>query len=206
MLVVCLCGIPGAGKSTYAQRLAAQCGATVVSFDSCSGRGEALQRVREAAGRASAGAVVVVDDNNYYKSMRKQVYRAARDAGAAFVQVLLDPPLAECLARNAARSGAARMPDNVVERMHARLERPAGRGWDTAMAGEASLEQLRTHSSVPARPAATDGGPVAALSAVEQQDLEMRREISRRVAAAPAAERAALAAALNKERKEKLKR
>jgi tRNA uridine 5-carbamoylmethylation protein Kti12 len=200
-LVVCLCGIPGAGKSTYAERLASEHGVLVVSFDGCVSREDALQRLREAA--AVAGQVVVADDNNYYKSMRKQVYRAARDAGAAYVQVLLEPPLAECLVRNARRSGAAHMPDEVVERMFGRLERPDGRGWDVALTGEVTLEQLQRCAVVPARPKAVV--EPTALTSAEEKDLEMRREISRRVAAAPPVERAALAAALNAERKQKLK-
>ena len=205
VLVVCLCGIPGAGKSTFTQQLAAESSSSVlVVFDSCASREEALEQVRRAAA-SGAAAVVVADDNNYYRSMRRQVYRAARDAGAAYVQVLLDPPLPVCLERNAARTGAACIPEEVVTRMHGRLERPDGRGWDVAVVGEAPLEQLRLRATHPVRPAES-GGQAATVTAAERRDLEMRREISRRVAAVPLAERAALAAQLNKERKAKMKK
>ncbi len=201
VVVVCLCGIPGAGKSTYAARLLAACAASLVCFDSYAGRAEALEAVRMAVARG--GGVVLVDDNNYYRSMRKQVHRIARDAGAGYVQVLLEPPLALCQERNAGRSGAQRIPPDMVARMHERLERPDGRGWDKAVVGEATMEELLSKAIVPTPKANVKPGEKT-TSEREALDLAMRREISRRVAAAAPEERAALAAALNRERKEKL--
>ncbi len=47
-------------------------------------------------------------------------------------QVYVEVPLAVALARNARRTGPARVPDEIIERMHARFEAPlpADHGWE----------------------------------------------------------------------------
>jgi hypothetical protein len=70
------------------------------------------------------------------------VYRIARDAGRAFLQLYFDVPFDVVLARNAQRTGAALIPEAVVMRMRSRLEPPQQRGWDTAVVvGAAGLDE-----------------------------------------------------------------
>lgn len=138
-LVVCMCGLPGSGKTTVAGQLrdAAQSAgvdARVLSLDDLlleSGAAaavdavsspasefspEAWQSARKALLYAAASAaaapvlppheqqqheqqqrrrrrLVVVDDVNHLAGMRRDVWRVARSAGAAFAQVFCDCPL-----------------------------------------------------------------------------------------------------------------
>lgn len=69
--------------------------------------------------------LVVVDDNLQLRSMRLELFHTARDAEppCACVEVLLDTPLDVVLHRNRGRAGAARVPDDVVARLHAAVEK-----------------------------------------------------------------------------------
>ena len=199
VLLVCLCGIPGAGKTTFARSLSQQHQpAVVVSFDEFSSRALALNAVSAALSSSPPGGTVVADHTNYYRSMRRELRRLARDSEALFVEVALDPPLAECLARNDSRVGPARIDPALVVRMHARFERPPD-GREATL----SLQELRRGATVPRRPKEREIETVV-VGAREQNDLRMRREISARVAAAPPEQRAALAAELNRVRREEL--
>lgn len=205
-LVVCLVGIPGSGKSTLARRLVDSAPSSgsccVIEFDLFKSRDDALTALREAISKKDRH--VIADDNCYYKSMRKEIFRMARDGGARFVQVLLDPPLETCLHRNSQRIGPARIPDEIVSRMFERLERPSNRGWDRCIVGTGeetiqSLEPLSWSIPVVVAPKQEEA------NAFELLDLKLRKEISEQVAAARAEDRAALAAQLNQERKQRLK-
>ncbi len=94
----------------------------------------ALSIEQLAASSASSSSVlppacqllVLVDDNMFYASMRRQYLQMARAHAAAFV--ILDCSAATvdaCLLRNSLRTDAARrVPDDVVRRMAERLEPP----------------------------------------------------------------------------------
>ena len=75
-------------------------------------------------GSRSQRALVLVDDNMYYRSMRYRVFQLARRSGAAYVQVHVAAGLEAALERNAGRAGGARVPDGVVRRMAAALQAP----------------------------------------------------------------------------------
>ena len=63
----------------------------------------------------AAGTDVFVDDTNLYDADVTRFVRLARQAGAVAECVdLRDVPLAECLRRNARRTGDERIPDHVV--------------------------------------------------------------------------------------------
>lgn len=70
--------------------------------------------------------VLIIDDNLYYASMRRPFYAAARDHRASIFLLWLDTPLDKALARNALRTGSARVGDDVIQRMHTRLVPPGG--------------------------------------------------------------------------------
>ena len=109
--IVLLVGLPGTGKTTFAKILsqtneAASC--ATVSFDevlpleeqkalstapSSSGnkwklaRQDMKDRVRKEMAERNDDVIVFVDDNNYYRSMRQEYHRLARDANAGFCQL-----------------------------------------------------------------------------------------------------------------------
>ena len=68
--------------------------------------------------------VVLVDDNNYYRSMRYAYHQLARDCGAGFCQLHLLASQAEAAAANDARQEDERVPASVIKAMEAKLEAP----------------------------------------------------------------------------------
>lgn len=176
-MVLVLCGLPGAGKSTLARRLAQSSATHIdgelqvevhhISFDDvdiggvvaasseveevaidfeadrwCRSRALALLEVERridesrqtnnSIGTCVSRRLIVVDDNMYYRSMRHQCYLLAKKHEVPYGQVYVEVPLAVALARNARRTGSARVPDEIIERMHARFEapQPADHGWE----------------------------------------------------------------------------
>jgi len=150
-LLLVLCGLPGAGKSTLAKSLAHTgdaCGmrVTCIHFDDWmhvgqegtgrdgggppvfdpvvwkSARSLCMEAAAEALGRNSD--VVILDDTMHYTSMRLRCWKLARERASMYCQVYVDCPLEECLARNAGRSAVCRMPEAVMERMGRIFEAP----------------------------------------------------------------------------------
>jgi predicted kinase len=125
-----LVGLPGAGKTSFVRaRLA---GHVHVSKDLM---GHARDRNARQLGRVAralaAGRSVVVDNTNLRRADRAPLIAAARAAGARVAAYLFDATARECLARNRAREGKARVPDVAIHVARARLEPPApGEGFD----------------------------------------------------------------------------
>lgn len=78
-------------------------------------------------------SMVILDDNFYLRSMRKQVYQVCqRQAAAAaalaqkiyFGIVYVNTPLDVCLQRNKNRAKCRQVPEDVIVRMHQRFEPP----------------------------------------------------------------------------------
>lgn len=158
--------------------------------------------------------------------MRREAFRLARDAGAAFVQLHVACPLDVALQRNSQRPQEARMPKEVVRRMDAVFQAPAcGReGWDGSSAvcvdAAAEVDPRAVWEQVwsswgPAPVARADEEELAeeraearaasAENALHQTDLVCRQllaEALERLAALPAAEKAAAAKRLNDARRE----
>ncbi|XP_067633227.1 L-seryl-tRNA(Sec) kinase-like [Eurosta solidaginis] len=61
--------------------------------------------------------LLVCDDNNYYRSMRHKLYQICRQNGVVFIQLYL-------AYYNAARSTEQRVPQEIIQRMAGRLEKP----------------------------------------------------------------------------------
>ena len=252
-VVVALVGLPAAGKSTIARGLvgaSASLHVEVVRFDDDleatgaladassfdaakwrASRASALGRVAallEAPPRADGKALVVVaDDNAQYRSMRHALFQSARDRGFAFATAYVACDLGECLARNARRAEAERVPEATLATMASQLEAPD--------ASKAPWERhsLRCASADPDAPAAVlalaaaarlAGAPppledpavaaerlraareATAASDAHSVDLRLRRAVGDVAAAAAKAlpskkHRAALGSALAKARK-----
>eukprot|EP00700_Malawimonas_jakobiformis_P001976 EC722930.1.p1 GENE.EC722930.1~~EC722930.1.p1 ORF type:complete len:171 (+),score=10.01 EC722930.1:76-588(+) len=92
----------------------------------------ALQKLNEllasAAQQQSGCTVILVEDVLYLRSMRREVYRIARDAGVAYLQLHVDTPVDCAIQRNAHRE--RRVPEESLRRAAAGFE-PATSEWQT---------------------------------------------------------------------------
>lgn len=75
---------------------------------------------------------LVIDDNNYYSSMRYELCQVARKFEAGFCQIYVKCQASVAANRNAERPVEARVPPEVIEKMAAKLEEPSPlkNGWE----------------------------------------------------------------------------
>lgn len=75
---------------------------------------------------------LVLDDNMYYASMRREAYQLAARCGAGYGCVHVATPLDVALARNKARPPGQAVTEEVIRRMHTKLQvpDPAIRSWE----------------------------------------------------------------------------
>ncbi|PRP80366.1 hypothetical protein PROFUN_11935 [Planoprotostelium fungivorum] len=141
--ILLLCGLPAAGKTSLLEKLrehsppkiAVQCISYDDLIDSSQGEDWKLYRrkghdsVIEAVNtiKRDEEKVLIVDDNLYYRSMRHTLYLLALNKTA--------------VQRNRERI-SNRVPDEVIERMHSKLEPPDG----TKYPWESNSFTLSTHS------------------------------------------------------------
>ncbi len=118
-----LIGLPGSGKTSYARaRLAGHVHVSKDLMPSTSRRdARQLALVQEAL---AAGRSVVVDNINPRVADRAPLIAAARGRGATVTGYVLDADVQECLRRNRAREGKARVPDVAIFVNRKRLEPP----------------------------------------------------------------------------------
>ena len=124
-------GAPGAGKSTYAAKLAQKENAVIISGDDVRAElygsaeiqgnwGEIWDRIDELVSE-SCGMSVILDGTHYRKDYRSEAIQLLRSYGYTRVEaVVVDVSLATCLARNFQR--ARNVPDYVVKDMHEKLQ------------------------------------------------------------------------------------
>jgi predicted kinase len=124
-------GAPGAGKSTYAETLAKEHNAVVISGDDVRrelyGSAEIQGDWVEIWGRIdeliseSCGKDVILDGTHYKRDYREEAITLLRSYGYSRVEaVIMDASLATCLARNFKRK--RNVPDYVVKEMHSKLQ------------------------------------------------------------------------------------
>jgi tRNA uridine 5-carbamoylmethylation protein Kti12 len=78
-----------------------------------------------------SSAILLVEDNMYYASMRAPYHRAAIKAKCWIAMITVDCDVDTCLARNEARGPQLRVPPEVIPRMYQRLEGPVG--WERSV-------------------------------------------------------------------------
>ena len=121
---VILIGIPGAGKTTfYRSRLSGT--HTHVSTDLWPN--VRARDVRQAQALAEAFAhkrSVVVDNTSATIRERAAVIAVARAHGARVIGYFFDLPVRTAIARNAGRTGRAKVPNVAIHTIAKRLERP----------------------------------------------------------------------------------
>jgi predicted kinase len=124
-------GAPGAGKSTYAHKLAETANAVIISGDSIraelygdeSNQGqwsEIQDRIEEMVSEA-VGCPLVMDGTHYRRDYRRQALTLLQSYGYENVEaVVVNPDLETCILRNATRH--RHVPRHVIQRMHDALQ------------------------------------------------------------------------------------
>ncbi len=122
--LVVFVGLPASGKSTfYRERFAAT--HELVSKDLMPNNTRRAARQRELIAAALArGRSVVVDNTNTRRADRAELVALARAAGATTALYHFTAPLGDCLGRNRAREGRARVPDVALFVANKKLEPP----------------------------------------------------------------------------------
>src|SRR5712671_5040581 len=124
MDLVVLIGLPGSGKSSFhrARYAATHVHVSKDLMGSARRKDEKQIRLLEAALRS--GRSVVVDNINARRADRAPLIEAAHRLGATVTGILVAAPVAECLRRNAAREGKARVPAVAIYLAARKLEPP----------------------------------------------------------------------------------
>ena len=124
-------GAPGAGKSTYATKLAEMEDAVIISGDdvrlelygSASIQGkwhEIWDRIEELVSE-SCGMPIILDGTHYRRDYREEAVALLRSFGYTCIEaVVVNPTLATCLSRNFQRK--RHVPDYVIQEMHEKLQ------------------------------------------------------------------------------------
>jgi predicted kinase len=130
-------GAPGAGKSTYAAKLAKERDAIILSGDDVrkelygsaeiQGNWFAIwDRIVELV-EGYSDRNVILDGTHYREDYRAEAITMLRSYGYFNVEaVVINPSLATCLARNFQRADR-NVPDYVVKEMHEKLQRSLGK-------------------------------------------------------------------------------
>jgi predicted kinase len=121
---VILIGIPGSGKTTfYRSRLAAT--HTHISKDLWPNvRARDVRQAQALTEALTHGASVVVDNTSATVRERAAIISIARAHHARVVGYFFDLPVRAAIARNAGRTGRARVPNVAIHTIAKRLERP----------------------------------------------------------------------------------
>ena len=157
--IVVLLGLPASGKSLLAERLCSflsdnDCVVYCASFDTIvslekqakialSSSSEMIKHYRrEMKGNVESflatpnplfkTCVVLIDDNNYYKSMRYEYHQLAAKFYTGYLQLYLKCEISEALLQNRSRPQSSRVPDIVITQMNTKFEVPC-ETWENSL-------------------------------------------------------------------------
>jgi predicted kinase len=121
---VILAGLPAAGKTTFYRRRFAATHRHISKdvWPNAAGRDARQRRAIDQA--LAAGVSVVVDNTHPAAAGRRAIVALARARGARVVGYFLDVTTREAVARNATRTGAARVPNVAIFTVAKRFEPP----------------------------------------------------------------------------------
>jgi predicted kinase len=122
--VVLFIGLQASGKSSFYRARFAHSHALVSKDLYPSARDKQKRQARELTAHLDAGGAVVVDNTHASCLERAAVLSLARTYGAPCVGYYFASQLADCLARNRARTGKGRVPDVALYAAAKRLELP----------------------------------------------------------------------------------
>jgi len=137
-----LIGLPGSGKSHWAQTNAHQINAIVVGSDEVraeiqnprDGNAVFAEVERRARAHLQTDRSVILDATHYQRRYRTYAIDLARQLRVPCVAIWFDTPLATALQRNGWRTGdrfgAQRVPDHIIRNMAAHLDPPGREEFD----------------------------------------------------------------------------
>jgi predicted kinase len=121
---IILIGLPGAGKTTFYRRYFATTHIHVSKDLWPHGSGRDARQRRAIDEALAAGQSVVVDNTNATIADRAAIIAAAQARGPRIVGYFIDVATRVAVARNAERSGRAKVPNVAIFTVAKRLERP----------------------------------------------------------------------------------
>ena len=132
--LVILLGLPGSGKSSFAKMLNERLeNSKIFEFDQFvplekqidnmkADRKKLLENVDREIEKSEQTLVFIIDDNNYYTSMRYEYFQLAKKHQIGFCQFFTDVPIEICKKNNESREIS--VPDEVIDKMAVKLEAP----------------------------------------------------------------------------------
>lgn len=118
--VVLFVGIPASGKSTFYHRYFSDSFARV-NLDTLHTRSKEQSAIESCFAN---GKSFVVDNTNLTKEVRQKYISMAKSAGYRMVAYCFQSSTRDCLARNAERTGKAKVPNAIMASMARKLEPP----------------------------------------------------------------------------------
>ena len=125
--IIILIGIPASGKTTFYRRFF-KGSFEHINLDTLHTRNNEQQIIESCI---ADGKSFVVDNTNPAKDDRCRYIPLAKASGYHVVAVYFESKVSDCIARNANRTGKARIPDTAVASISNKLELPeASEGFD----------------------------------------------------------------------------
>ncbi len=122
--IYCIMGLPGSGKTTYANYLSKIKNITVIHKDNYSKQDAFILLNNELTHND-----VIYDALLFNIKQRKELLSNLGTCKKYLI--IMDTPLEECLQRNSQRIGCNRLPDSAIYNLHKKFEPPSyDEGWD----------------------------------------------------------------------------
>lgn len=155
---------------------------------------------------------LVIDDNNYYRSMRYKFYQIARKYEGSFVQMFFECDLEEAVIRDEKRKQPVGR--KIIQNMALKLEKPSQLNkWEDRtifLSNNYTNNELISkflHEAIlsPLKPIYTDNEvPKVPQSKLHELDISLRKQIKLLVASCTSTEKSLIAKILNDKRKQML--
>lgn len=196
--IVVLLGLPASGKSWLAGKLCSfltenNCIVNCATFDTIvslekqaeiavSSSSEMIKHYRremkdtvesflKVPNPSSKKCVVIVDDNNYYRSMRYEYHQLAAKFYTGYLQIYVKCEVSEALLQNSSRPQSSRVPDIVITQMNTKFEDPC-EAWENSLTiGHIDLNDTEILNKIWNHIQNAVDSPVSTLKTLEEKKL-----------------------------------